>query len=106
MTDFPPLKTPPTLDELRAQRDEILKLAAQHGATRVRVFGSVARGEAKPGSDLDLLVHWDYKHVSAWGGIGFDLDLEELLGVPVQVVSEQGLMPLIRDRILQEAVPL
>lgn len=97
---------PPTLETLRAYRDEILALARQHGAQNVRVFGSVARGEAKPGSDIDLLVTWDYARVSAWGGVGFDMALEALLGVPVDVISENGLSPLLRTQILAEAVPL
>ncbi|MBL8131443.1 MAG: nucleotidyltransferase family protein [Anaerolineae bacterium] len=99
-------KTVPTLETLRAHRDQILALAQRHGALDVRVFGSVARSEATAESDIDLLVRWDYDRVSAWGGAGFDLDLEDLLGVQVDVVSENGLSPLVRDQVLTEAVPL
>lgn len=100
------IKPPPTLEELRAHREEILRLAEQHGAFNVRVFGSVARGDAGPESDIDLLVEWDYTRISAWGGVGFELALQELLGRKVDVVSEKWLNPRLRDRILHEAVPL
>jgi predicted nucleotidyltransferase len=88
------------------KRDEILRLAHKHGATNVRVFGSVARGEAGPESDLDLLVDWVYSRLSAWGGVGFELEVEELLGREVDVASESSLHWYIRDRVLQEAVAL
>lgn len=61
------VKRPPTLDDLRARRAEIIALAEQHGAYNVRVFGSVARGQASATSDVDLLVCWDYSRISAWG---------------------------------------
>jgi predicted nucleotidyltransferase len=88
---------PPTFETLRARREEILKLAEEHGAYNVRVFGSVARGETTPESDIDFLVRWDYGRVSAWGGVGLDLDLEALLGHSVDVVSENGLSPLLKE---------
>jgi hypothetical protein len=99
-------RTAPTLDALRARRDEILALCERHGATNVRVFGSVARGEATPDSDIDLLGRWDYARVSAWGGVGLDLDLTDMLGVQVEVVSDNGLSPLLCGHILSEAVAL
>lgn len=104
MTDQP--KSTLTLADLRVRRDEILALAEQHGAYNVRVFGSVARGKAHAGSDIDFLVRWDYDRVTAWGGVGFDLALEALLGCSVDVISENGLSPLMRARILREAVPI
>ncbi len=61
-------KTIPTLADLRGHRQEILRIAAKHGARNVRVFGSVARGEAHPESDVDLLVEWDLDRITAWGG--------------------------------------
>ncbi len=91
---------------LAAHRDEILRLAEQHGAVRVRVFGSVVRGEVTDTSDIDLLVLWDYERLSAWGGVGLALDLAELLGRKVDVVSEDSLHWYIRERVLAEAVPL
>ena len=94
------------LDRLvKARRAEILRLAAQHGARKVRVFGSLARGEAGPRSDLDLLVQMEEGR-TLLDLIGFWQDLEELLGRKVDVLSEGGLSPHLRDRLLAEAIPL
>jgi hypothetical protein len=100
------LKHTPTLEDLRARRDDILELAKRHGATNVRVFGSVARGEATPESDIDLLVDQDWSHLSAWGGMGLIIELEDLLGCSVDVATTDELKPRIRDRALREAVLL
>lgn len=90
---------------VRARRDEILSVARRHGVTRVRVFGSMARGDAGPASDLDLLV--DVGPVtSPWFPGGLVTELENLLGCRVQVVTERGLDQLLRDRVLKEAVSL
>jgi predicted nucleotidyltransferase len=86
-------------------RDEILRIAARHGAYNVRVFGSQARGEAKPDSDLDLLVEVGPNR-SPWFPAGMIADLEELLGCKVDVVTRDSLHWFIRDRVLQEAEPL
>jgi predicted nucleotidyltransferase len=91
--------------ELKAKRQDILQLAARHGATQVRIFGSVARAEAGPDSDVDFLVKLAPErslldHVALWQ------DLEDLLGRKVDVVSEKALHRLIRDQVLKEAVPL
>jgi predicted nucleotidyltransferase len=93
-------------DLLADRREEILKLAERHGAYNVRVFGSVVRGEANDDSDIDFLVDWDYERISAWGGAGLMIELEALLGRRVDLVSSKALHPLLRDRILREAVPL
>ncbi|HLG97550.1 MAG TPA: nucleotidyltransferase family protein [Bryobacteraceae bacterium] len=90
---------------VRLNRDQILRIAAKHGARNVRVFGSVARGEDRPDSDLDLLVDAG-PETSAWFPGGLIVDLEELLGRRVEVVTERGLHPLLRDSILREAVPI
>jgi hypothetical protein len=92
-------------DRLERHRAEILQLAAKHGARDVRVFGSVARGEADQGSDIDLLVRMEE------GRSLFDLgaliaDLEDLLGCRVDVVTERGLRPRLREHVLREAVPV
>lgn len=93
------------LEELRNRRAEILRLAAVHGASNVRVFGSVARGEAREGSDVDFLV--DLGRSRSLLDLGGLLeDLRELLSLPVDVVTERGLKSRIRDRVLQEAVLL
>lgn len=90
---------------LRAKRAEILRIAARHGARNVRVFGSVARGEADAESDLDVLVDMEPGR-SLLDLAGVLVDLEALLGCKVDVVTERGLRERIRERVLQEAVPL
>jgi hypothetical protein len=87
------------------QRQEIQRLAERRGARNVRLFGSVARGEAGPDSDVDFLVAMD-KGRSLLDVVGFWQDLEELLGVKVDVLTEGGVDPLLHDRIEAEAVPL
>lgn len=87
------------------KRADILRLAAQHGAHNVRLFGSVARGEADVLSDVDILVDLEPgRSLLDLGGLL--MDLEELLGCQVDVVTEKGLRPRIRSRVLQEAVPI
>jgi predicted nucleotidyltransferase len=94
------------LDELlRSKREEILRLASRHGARNVRVFGSVARGEADERSDVDLLVDLEPGRSLLDLG-GFLMDLRDLLRRNVDVVTERGLKARIRSRVLQEAVPL
>jgi uncharacterized protein len=93
-------------DLLAAHREAILRLAEKHGAYNVRVFGSVARGEATDTSDVDFLVEWDYTRLSSWGGIGLYLELEELLGRKVDISTEETLHWRIREQVLEEAVPL
>ena len=95
-----------TLDTLRAERrEEILRLAQQRGAHSLRVFGSVARGEAKENSDLDLLAAWEPGR-SLLDHAGLVQDLQELLGMKVHVGTERSLHWYVRDRILREATPL
>jgi uncharacterized protein len=93
------------LEELRGRRAEILRLAALHGATNVRIFGSVARGEADEKSDVDFLVDMGSgRSLLDLGGLLEDL--RELLSHPLDLVTERGLKARIRDRVLKEAVPL
>jgi predicted nucleotidyltransferase len=95
-----------TLDELRTKkRHAILAIAGKHGVTIIRVFGSFARGEAREDSDLDLLIESGPKRTPFFPG-GFLADLEDELGRRVDVVEENGLHRVIRDRVLKEAVPL
>jgi predicted nucleotidyltransferase len=95
-----------SLDTLRSERrDEILRVAARRGAKNLRVFGSVARGEADENSDLDLLVTWEPGR-SLLDHAGLVQDLQELLGVKVHVGTEKSLHWYVRDRILREATPL
>jgi uncharacterized protein len=95
-----------TLDTLRIERrEEILRLAERRGAHSLRVFGSVARGDANENSDLDLLVAWEPGR-SLMDHAGLVQDLQELLGVKVHVGTEKSLHWYVRDRILHEATPL
>lgn len=92
-------------DKLQEQRAEIERIAAAHGVTRLRVFGSVARREAGPGTDLDLLVEIG-PTTSSWFPAGLILDLEQLLGCTVDIVTEKGLDPDLPDHVLHDARPL
>lgn len=95
-----------TLDRLRSEhRQEILRLAKARGAHSVRVFGSVARGEADENSDLDLLVAWEAGR-SLLDHAGLVQDLQDLLGVKVHLGTEKSLHWYVRDRILAEATAL
>jgi predicted nucleotidyltransferase len=93
------------LPTLRARRDQILSCAAQHGARNVRVFGSIARGEAEADSDVDLLVKMDQGR-SLLDLVGLWQELEDLLGARVDVLSEGGVSPHLRERIFADAVAL
>ncbi len=94
-----------TFDMLLARREEIIALAAKHKAEHVRVFGSVARGEANGDSDVDLLVTFQ-PEASLFDLIHLQEDTEHLLGTPVDILSEGGLSPFLEQRILGEAIPL
>jgi predicted nucleotidyltransferase len=94
-----------TRHHIREHRDEILRLAARHGAGNILLFGSVARGEDTPESDVDLLVDVTGE-TTPWFPGSLVADLEQLLGQRVQVVVRRSLSPLIRDAVLREAVPL
>lgn len=90
---------------LKEKRQEILRIAAEHGAHNVRVFGSVARGEADERSDIDFLVELEPgRSLFDLGGLQYDL--QALLGCAVDVVTERALKARIRDRVVREAAPL
>ena len=92
-------------DLLKEKREAILRICANHGARNVRVFGSVARGEADAQSDIDLIVEFEPErslldHAALW------LELQDILGCKLEVVSDRGIKPRIRERVLREAIPL
>ncbi len=90
---------------LKERRNDVLRIAAKYGARRVRVFGSVARGEADAQSDVDFLVDLEPgRSLLDLGGLQYEL--EALLERPVDVVTERGLKARIRERVLREAIPV
>ena len=94
-----------TLDQLRSRKNEIATLAQRHGASHIRVFGSVARGDDTEFSDIDILI--DMKKASSLLDlIGFQQDLSKMVGRRADVLTEHALSPYLRERILSEAVDL
>ncbi len=91
---------------LGEKREEILKLAAKHGAFNVRIFGSVVRGEETENSDIDFLIDYDLSKISPWFPVGLIEDLEQLLNRKVDIVTTKSLHYFIRDKIMKEAVSL
>jgi uncharacterized protein len=96
---------PITLADLRRVRDEILRIAERHGAKNISVFGSVARGEATAGSDVDFLLELE-RGRSLFDLSGFKIDLEDFLGREVHVVTPGAVHPRMKERIYAEAQPL
>jgi len=90
---------------LAGKREQILSIAAQYGASNLRIFGSTARGDSTDASDVDLLIELGEGR-SLLDQIGLQQDLEELLGCHVDVVVEGGISPYLQQQILSEAVPL
>ena len=95
-----------TLDEIRrSKRERLLSLAAHHGATNVRVFGSIARGDSVSSSDIDFLVDLAPDRTFMDLG-GLLMDMQGEIGIAVDIATEQILRPEVRARVLAEAVPL
>lgn len=95
-----------SIEELiKEKRGKILEITARHGATKVRIFGSAARGKTKPGSDIDLLIELQAGR-SLLDIVAIKQDLEDLLNCKVDVVTEGALSPYIKDEVLQQAVSL
>lgn len=92
-------------DLLKSYRQEILRIAAEYGAYNIRIFGSVARNEADSNSDVDFLVELEPGR-SLFDLGGLLMDLQNLLGCPVDVVTEKGLKKRIREQVLKEAISL
>ncbi|MBD2392684.1 nucleotidyltransferase family protein [Cyanobacterium aponinum FACHB-4101] len=94
------------LELLKEKREEIIKIASKHGAYNVRVFGSVARGEADEKSDIDFLIDYDINKITPWFPVGLIHDLQDFLGKKVDVVTASGLKERIKERVFQEAISL
>ena len=92
-------------ERIERKKEDMVRLADEHGAKNVRVFGSVARGQDKDASDLDVLVELDPGR-SILDQVALQQDLSELIGVKVDVVVDGGISPYLEKRILAEAVPL
>jgi predicted nucleotidyltransferase len=92
-------------DTIREQRDLIIRIAARHGASQVRLIGSVARGEARPDSDVDLLVTWS-EGTSLLDQAALMLELESLLGRKVDIASDGWVKPSIRESVHRDAIAL
>ena len=94
-----------TVEHLRRQRGAIIDLAATHGASDVRIVGSVARGDATESSDVDLIVRFEPGR-SLFDHGGLVMDLRDLLGTGVDVIDEQAMRPRFRAHVMKEAIPL
>ncbi|MGA2233484.1 MAG: nucleotidyltransferase family protein [Tepidisphaeraceae bacterium] len=94
-----------TQQSIRERRDAILEIARRYGASDIRIFGSVARGDATDSSDLDLIVRFEPGRSLLDHG-GLVMDLRELLAVKVDVIDEDAMRPRFRDQANREAVPL
>lgn len=106
MSEISTKQMPPTLADLRLHRDEIFSIARRYRASNVRVFGSVARGEGQPDSDIDFVVDFE-EHASLYDVSGLRLDLSELLGWPVDIVElHERTRDRFRQRVLRDAVAL
>lgn len=92
-------------EALATHREKLLAIAAGHGASNLRVFGSVAKGADKEGSDIDMLVDLR-KGTSLFELVGMQQDFEDVLGIKVDLVTEPELHPEIKERILSEARPV
>lgn len=94
-----------SLNDLRKKREHIKKIAQKHGAGNIRVFGSISRGEEGPDSDIDFLVDFEEDR-SLFDLVGLKLELEELLGHKVDLVTERAMHRLISAKVKEEAVQL
>jgi predicted nucleotidyltransferase len=92
-------------EAIREQREAILRVAAKHGATQVRLIGSVARGEGGPDSDVDLLVMWQ-EGTSLLDQAALKLELESLLGRKVDIASDGWVKPSIQESVYRDAIAL
>ncbi len=94
-----------TCQDIRDRREAILEIASRYGAHNVRIFGSVARGDATPDSDLDLIVRFDPGRSLLDHG-GLVMELRELMKMKVDVIDEEAMRERFRSHVLKEAIPL
>ncbi len=90
---------------LKEKQKEIINIAAKYGASNIRVFGSYARGEETPDSDLDLLINFKQR-ISLLDRIALKQELEDLLGITVDIARPENLHEIIRENVLTETIPL
>jgi predicted nucleotidyltransferase len=93
------------VDVIKDRRSDALRILSRHGAHNPRIFGSIARGDARPSSDIDVLVEMDSERTLV-DLVALEQDLTALFGRPVDVITDGGISPHLRDRILAEAIPL
>ena len=91
---------------LTEKREAILSIAAKHGVSNIRIFGSVARGEETGNSDIDFLVDYDLSKISSWFPVRLIRDLEAILGRKVDVVTQNGLKERIKEQVLKDCIKL
>lgn len=94
-----------TVNEILSRRQEIIAIASRYGASNIRVFGSVVRGDNRSDSDLDILVHLDSDR-SLLDHIALKQDIEDVLGCKVDIVEDDNINGAIRDRVLSEAMAI
>lgn len=92
------------LDTLHAKREELYAIGARYGVSNIRVFGSVARGEEREDSDVDLLIHFDKEHFSGFALGGFQYHSSQLIGRRVDVVMDDNISPSLQPYILSDHV--
>jgi predicted nucleotidyltransferase len=98
-------KTAPTMNDLQALRADILRLARQNNASYIRVFGSVARGDARPDSDIDFIARF-HEGTSIFDMVGLWLDLKDLLGREIDLIADHPEGGAVREAALREAVEI
>ncbi|EAZ91024.1 nucleotidyltransferase family protein [Crocosphaera chwakensis] len=91
---------------LKEKRQEIIDIAAKHGAYNIRIFGSVARGEETKNSDIDLLIDYHLDKITPWFPSGLMQDLQSILGRKIDIVTVNGLKERIKAKVLEEAIDL
>lgn len=95
----------PSINDIRNRLEEVNAICTKHGASNLRIFGSTARGDETPQSDVDFLVDFE-RGRGVLQLMALEMELEQLLGAKVEVLTVGGLSPFLKDRILTEAIPV